>query len=153
MEFSQVEICDLEAEVKTLRKSEREHKTRIEELKTRIEDLEQQTNCQEDYSQRNNIRISGVKDLPNGEIWEQTATQFSALLQDKLQLTQIKVGRAHRVGPPGRSAPRTIAARFNHFCAHEAVMWNAGKLRVQEYTSTRTCAVLHRKLSRANYTF
>ncbi|MPC79356.1 hypothetical protein E2C01_073879 [Portunus trituberculatus] len=127
LEFSHAKISDLEAEAKTLRKSEQEHKTVIEALKTRVEDLEQRTNYQEDYSRRDNIRITGIKETPNGEIWEQTAELVSTLLKDKLQLPPMKLQRVHRVGLPGRSALRTIVARFEHFCDRETAMGNARK--------------------------
>ena len=39
LEFSQAEVSDLEAEVKALRKCEKEHEAVIEELKNRVEDL------------------------------------------------------------------------------------------------------------------
>ena len=91
--------------------------------------MEQRTNYQEDYSRRNNIRISGIRELPNGETWEQTAEQVSNLLKDKLQLPAMKLERANRVRQPGYLAPRTIVARFEHFGDREAAIRNARKLK------------------------
>lgn len=104
MNFFQAEISDLEAEVKALQKSDREHKTIIDSLKPRIEDLEQRSNYQEDYNRRNNIRISGMMESPNGETWEQTGEQVPTLFKEKLQLPPMKLERVHRVGQPGRLA-------------------------------------------------
>lgn len=131
LEFSQAEVGDLLCEIKALRKAERGYINEIETLKTRVEDLEQRTNYQEDYSRRNNLRISGIRELPNGETWEQTAEKVSALLKDKLKdkLKDMKLERAHRVGQPGHFAPRTIVARFKHFSDREAAMRNARKLK------------------------
>lgn len=129
LEFSQAEISDLKGEVKTLRKSETVNRSTIDELQTRVESSEQRMNYQEDYNRRNNIRISGLNESPNGETWEQTADLVSTLLGDKLQLPSVKLERAHRVGLSGSSAPRTVVARFEHFRDREAAMRNARKLK------------------------
>ena len=129
LEFTQAEVADLKGELKTLRKSDCEKQATIEDQKVRVEELVQRTNYQEDYSRRNNLRISGMKELLNGETWEQTARQVITLLQDKLQLPPINLERAHRVGPVGHSYPRTVIARFEKFGDREAVMRNARKLK------------------------
>ncbi|KAK3889169.1 hypothetical protein Pcinc_006743 [Petrolisthes cinctipes] len=129
LDFSHAETVDLKGEVKLLQQTKRENNTIIEGLKNRVEDVMQRMNNQEDYSRRNNIRISGFKESPNGETWEQTAEQVSTLIQDKLQLPSAKLEHARRVGPVTRLAPRTIVARFEHFGDREAVTRNSRKLK------------------------
>ena len=57
-EFTQAQVHDHNGELKLLRKSENEYKTKIEELKQRIQEQETRLNYQEDYCRRNNFRIS-----------------------------------------------------------------------------------------------
>ncbi|KAK4301226.1 hypothetical protein Pmani_026644 [Petrolisthes manimaculis] len=60
LEFTQAEVTDLKSEVKELQKSDSVKQTTINELQTHVKDIEQRTNYQEDYSRRNNLRISGI---------------------------------------------------------------------------------------------
>ena len=51
----------------------------INGLQARIVELERRLNYQEDYSRRNNLRITGLKEQ-GSETWEQTATAVLTLL-------------------------------------------------------------------------
>ena len=128
LEFSQAEASDLMGDVRTLRQSQKEKDNIIENLISRVHDLEERLNYQEDYSRRNNLRISGITETYR-ETWEQTATTVSALLCDKMELPPMKLERAHRVGPIGQSTSRTIVARFESYGDREAVIRNARKLK------------------------
>ena len=112
LEFTQTEVLEQKGEIKLLRKNENEYKTRIEELNQRIQEQETRLNYQEDYSRRNILRVSGVKEQSGDETLEQTASLVSTLLQDKLQLPALNLERAHRVGPVVPSRPRSIVMRF-----------------------------------------
>ncbi|KAK4318554.1 hypothetical protein Pmani_010464 [Petrolisthes manimaculis] len=129
LEFTQAEVTELKSEVKELRKSDSVKQTTINELQTHVNDIEQRTNYQEDYSRRNNLRISGMEELPSGETWEQTTKTVQTILEDKLQLPPTNLERAHRIGPGGHSQPRTIVVRFEKFGDREAVLRNARKLK------------------------
>lgn len=128
LEFSQHEVKDLQSEVKVLKSCDKDYKDTIESLKSRVMELEERQNYQEDYNRRNNIRITGIQEQP-GETWEETAQNVSKLLEEKLQLPQMKLERAHRTGPVMSSRPRTVIARFERFCDREAVVRNARKLK------------------------
>ena len=129
LEFSQAEIKDLKNEMKILRNSTNEKQVIIEELQSKVNALEHRINYQEDYSRRNNLRISGIQEQAGGETWEQTASKVSKLLEDKLQLPSVNLERAHRVGPSTTSHPRAIVVRFEKFSDREATMRNAKKLK------------------------
>lgn len=135
LEFTQREVDDLKSTVKIYEKEKLEANAKIEKLTDVIEsssfkmkELEERINYQDDYSRRNNIRISGVEEM-SGETWEQTATSVTSLLDDKLQLPGLALERAHRVGMRRGAEPRAIVARFTHFSDREAVMRNARKLK------------------------
>ena len=135
LEFTQSEVDELRHQVKQLERAEREYQERIksltEELKDkndRLKNLEERCNYQEDYSRRNNLQIVGIEES-EGETWEQTAVLVTKLLEEKLQLPNVEVERAHRVGNRTDHRQRPIIARFTRFCDREAVLRNAAKLR------------------------
>lgn len=128
LEFSQSEIVDLKNQVKVLQQSNTEKQKCIEGLRSTINELQQRVNYQEDYSRRNNIRITGLQEQ-RGETWEQTCNSVSKLLEETLQLPSLRLERAHRVGPINPSRPRTIVARFEKYGDREAVSRNARKLK------------------------
>lgn len=128
LEFSQAEIIDLKSEVKVLQESIKDSHITIVKMSDRIVELESRINYNEDYSRRNNLRITGIKEQP-GETWEQIASQVSRLLDDKLQLLEVRIERAHRVGAASASYPRTIVARFTKFSDRDAALRNAKKLK------------------------
>lgn len=136
LEFTQSEMEDLKSEVKQLKREKEENQATIKaltedsEISTKlVKDLEDRCNYQEDYNRRNNLQITGLDELPGGETWEQTAKQVSKLLEDKLQLPNIQIERAHRTGPQSSLRHRPVIARFQHYCDREAVLRNAAKLR------------------------
>ena len=93
LEFSQTEVRDLKSDNTVLRKSDMDKQVIIDGLQARIVELERRLNYQEDYSRRNNLRITGLKEQ-GSETWEQTATVVLTLLQDKLQLPDVKRTRS-----------------------------------------------------------
>lgn len=101
----------------------------IDTYNTKIKELEDRLNYQEDYSRRNNVRISGVEERGASETWEQTAAAVTSLLEEKIQLPGLVVERAHRVGMRRDDRPRHIVARFARYCDRDAVMRNSNKLR------------------------
>lgn len=141
LEFSQNEIDSLKSTIKTHEAENLASKKTIDKLTQQIKDMEDRMNYQEDYSRRNNIRISGVQELNSEQTWEQTAAVVTSLLQDKLQLPDLELERAHRVGQHRDGRPRPIVARFSRFCDREAVMRSARKLRgTNVYLNDDLCA-------------
>ena len=129
LEFFQAEIIDLKNQMKVLQQSNTEKQVEIDGLRTIVVELQQRVNYQEDYSRRNNVRITGLQEHQGGETWEQTSVNVSKLLKETLQLPSIKLERAHLVGPFNPSRPRTIVARFEKYGDSEAVSRNARKLK------------------------
>ena len=121
----------------SLVKQQSDNKQRlIEEISNKVDDLEvlvegnrfdskpvfERLDSLEDHSRRNNLRFSGVEELPN-ENWEQSAELVRKLVKDKLKIPEnLEVERAHRVGIRSSNRPRTIivevpgqAENFAHF--------------------------------------
>lgn len=135
LEFTQGEVGDLQQQVKRLENEKKKNEALIEKLTGDLQasdkvisELEERCNYQEDYSRRNNVRITGLQEL-QGETWEQTTVQVSKLLEEKLQLPKPELERAHRVGPRRHDQPRQVIARFIRYSDREAAIRNAAKLR------------------------
>lgn len=148
LQFSQGEIDDLKSTIKEHEKEKQVTKDKmvqqeaaINSLKSENESLEERCNFMEDYSRRNNIRITGVEEQSGSETWEQTAAKVLSVLDDKMQLPGLELERAHRVGQRRDARPRTIVARFSRYGDREAVMRNARKLRgTNIYINDDLCA-------------
>lgn len=135
LEFSQNEIDDLKHQLSHLKHGSDNDKQIISKLAQdqetyvkRIEDLQARCNYQEDYNRRNNLQFVGI-DEDMSETWEQSAQKVRQLLEEKLQLPNIQLERAHRVGQLVPNRQRPIIARFTRFCDREAVLRNLGRLR------------------------
>lgn len=122
LEFTQRELDDMKSEIKEYVKEKKDAKMRMDQLEERV-------NYQEDYNRRKNVRINGVEERDSSETWEQTAAVVTSMVKDKMQLGELSLERAHRVGPRNDARPRTIVARFSRFCDRDAVMRNARKLK------------------------
>lgn len=148
LQFSQREIDDLKSTIKQHEKEKQDTKVKMDQQadvinssKVEIESLEDRCNYMEDYSRRNNIRITGVEEQSGNETWEQTAAKVLSLLDDKMQLPDLELERAHRVGLRRDARPRTIVARFCRYSDREAVMRSARKLRgTNIYINDDLCA-------------
>ena len=91
LEFSQREIDELKNAIKEHVKENPANKKTIGTLthhidssQQQIKSMEERINIQDDYSRRNNVRISGVAESSSEETWKQTAVMVSSLLADKL---------------------------------------------------------------------
>ena len=136
LEFTQKEVDDLKSQAKDYAKERNETMARINHLHEEVEasnkknkELEDRINHQEDYSRRKNIRISGMEEMGGNETWEQTAAAVKTLLEDKMQLSDLVLERAHRVGLRREGKPRPIVARFLRYADRDAVMRNGKKLK------------------------
>lgn len=136
LEFTQKEVEDLKQQVKHQEREEHKNRETINKLTEilqvsgkQVQNLEERCNWQEDYSRRLNLQFVGIEESSGGETWEQTATRVSKLLENKLELPNIELERAHRVGRSIDHRTRPIIARFTRFRDRESVMRNVSKLR------------------------
>lgn len=128
LEFTQAEVQDLKQQVTRLESEKQEDKNIICTLRKSAETLEARANYMEDYSRRKNLHISGLEERP-GENWEQTTTKVTKLLEENLNLRNVELERAHRMGQPRDHHSRPVIVRFNKYSDREAVRRNAVKLR------------------------
>lgn len=135
LEFTQSEVDNLKGDVRKYKQDNVEYQVVISSLKeevkkgeNQIRELQEKANYQEDFTRRNNLQIIGLEEKV-GETWEQTTVQISQLLEQKLQLPNIQIEGAHRVGRRDDHRPRPVVAQFSRYADREAVLRNVTKLR------------------------
>ena len=111
-----------------LSKQKQKHKEDINELWKDNDQLCERLRDLEDRSRRDNLRIDGIAELEN-ETWEQTEEILHNLLKEKLELENISVERAHRVGNKGKDDKRTIVLKLASFKDKLKIISEARKLK------------------------
>ena len=111
-----------------LSKQKQKHKEDINELWKDNDQLCERLRDLEDRSRRDNLRIDGIAELEN-ETWEQTEEILHNLLKEKLELENISVERAHRVGNKGKNDKRTIVLKLASFKDKLKIISEARKLK------------------------
>jgi hypothetical protein len=97
-------------------------------LKEKIKFLIDKQRVLEDRSRRNNIRVFGICEGQN-ETWEETELQLTKLLNEKLNIKNVTIERAHRTGKASNKFPRAIVAKLLNFKDKENILQNAKKLK------------------------
>ena len=101
-------------------------------LKDRVTALEQNQDAADQYSRRNSLRVSGVKEVP-GENTDNIILDMARALGADLTLSEID--RSHRVGPKTStsgltsSRPRDIIVKFDTYRSRQKLYSNRTKAR------------------------
>ena len=111
-----------------LSKQKQKHKEDINELWKDNDQLCERLRDLEDRSRRDNLRIDGIAEVEN-ETWEQTEEILQNLFKEKLQLENISVERAHRVGNKEKNNKRTIVVKLASFKDKLKIISEARKLK------------------------
>ena len=75
-----------------------------------------------------NLRIDGLDEVEN-ETWEKTEEILQNLFDEKIQLQNLKVEKAHRLGNKEKSNNRTIVAKFSSFKDKQKILSETPKLK------------------------
>ena len=111
-------------------KNDKQHGNGIDELWQENEYLREKLRDIEDRSRRYNLRIDGLQEVEN-ETWEQTEKILKGMIQEKLEIQDVNIERAHRVGSTSNTSPRTVVAKFSSFKGKQLVLSAAKKLKGQ----------------------
>ena len=129
LEYSQQDIIDIKKELLECKKQISDNSTKMNENHQLSKSLQIKQAKMEDHSRKNNIRIEGI-DEAKQENWEQTLVKVQQLIDNKLELENIKVDFAHRINrKQNKSGPRPIIARFAHDSDKEKTLKNSWKLK------------------------
>lgn len=124
LEFTQSKLDDAQPVLSTIQQLRKENETiriQLKETKTRLDYLD-------DQSRRNNLRFSGVPELPN-ENWEQSQHKIQAILKNKMNVTYIAFDHFHRISKPNNYKPLDIFAKFARFSERDFIYQNRRKLK------------------------
>ena len=129
LEFSQTDIKDLQNEILHCKNQLSNNSVKIDEYAKLSDTMLIKQAHMEDFSRKKNIRVEGLVEI-NQETWEQTQVKVQKLIDEKLQIENIKVDYAHRVNRRhDRNSPRPIIARLTHDSDKERIMKNSWKLK------------------------
>ena len=115
---------------KKLNNDKQQHGNEIDELWQENEYLREKLRDIEDRCRRDNLRIDGLQEVEN-ETWEQTEKILKGMIQEKLEIQDVNIERAHRVGSTSNTSPRTVVAKFSSFKGKQLVLSAAKKLKGQ----------------------
>ena len=113
---------------KTLNNDKQQHGNEIDELWQENEYLSEKLRDIEDRCRRDNLRIDDLQEVEN-ETWEQTEKILKGMIQEKLEIQDVNIERAYRVGSTSNTSPRKVVAKFCSFKGKQLVLSAAKKLK------------------------
>ena len=122
-------IKDLRKEVGELRDLVKAKDNEIQDLKNRINELEDLSDCQEQYSRRNSLRISGISENDHEDIVQVSLDLFNEQLQLEPPVTITNIDRIHRTGEKVAGRTRPILVKFATYRERRRVIKARAKLR------------------------
>ena len=134
LEFSQSEIDKLKKDIINLKEEKQVNDAGISEIKSKqrecveaVQAAATRCNAIDDHLRRNNVMIDGLPE-DGAETSEITMLKVQDTLKEKMELPDVLLETAYRVGPRREDRPRTVLARFKRFTDREAAMRNTRKL-------------------------
>ena len=129
LEFSQKELKEIRSELRDRTNDVNNQKKLINNQEITINNLQQHLARLEDYSRRKNIRIDGIDENVN-ENWEQTQVKVQKMIDEKMNINDVKVEYAHRLkNNENQRGPRTIIAQLNRAVDKDIVLRNSHNLK------------------------
>ena len=130
-------LSELSEEINAHRHNNQE-KVDIGLLRDKLRDME-------DRSRRNNLRIDGIEDEKE-ETWEDTERKVLSILTNNLNLQNIRIERAHRMGPHNNDKKRTVIIKLLDYKDKVGILKNAKNLKntglyINEDFSNETMAI------------
>lgn len=123
-------ICErLIREVHELRDVIKERDVKIKDLEKEITSLKETVDQQEQYSRRNNLRITGIEENETEDVVKVTLDFINnKVVNESQQVTVDDIDRVHRVGRKQGTASRPILVRFATYRARQRVYANRLRL-------------------------
>ena len=88
---------------------------------------------------RNNIRIDAVK-KDRKETWKECESGVYSMLKERLDIKNLEIECAHRVGRKSENKPRAIVCRLLRFIDKQNILRKAKPLKRMIYLSTKITA-------------
>ena len=88
---------------------------------------------------RNNIKIDAVK-KDRKETWKECESGVYSMLKERLDIKNLEIECAHRVGRKSRNKPRAMVCRLLRFIDKQNILRKAKPLKRMIYLSTKITA-------------
>lgn len=123
-------ICErLIREVHELRDVIKERDVKINDLEKEVTSLKEMVDQQEQYSRRNNLRITGIEEKDNEDVVKLTLDFINnSVMEESQSISLEEIDRVHRVGRKQGTASRPILVRFATYRARRRVYVNRLRL-------------------------
>lgn len=115
------EIQSLQTCVESLTKQLKEKDTTISHLQDQINQLEQKCDTQEQYSRRNSLRLTGLKEHEHEDIGEVVIDIINNKMKVSPEIKVDDIDRIHRVGPKKTNHQRQVIVKFATYRARQRV--------------------------------
>lgn len=111
-------------EITALRVQLKEKDEVIQKLKTEVGTLQDQVDSMEQYSRRNNLRITGLKEKDNENAIQTTLEMFNDVMKVDPPVCEAEIDRVHRVGRPSGDPqnPRPMLVKFATYRSRSRVV-------------------------------
>lgn len=128
LEYSQEDIAAIRDTIKLQNVAEKTINKELSSVQERLQEIEGTIDYLENQSRRNNLIFDGI---PEGEreTWQDSEDKVLEVLEDSMDLNNITVERAHRVGRSNTHRGRSIVVKFLKFKDRETVLRNGKKLK------------------------
>ena len=126
----------LQREVKELRDIFLKKDARISTLEVQVNELHLKLDDQEQYSRRNNLRVTGVPENVNEDVGEKIVELCNAELNlGDVQVKPEHIDRVHRVGPRREGvSSRPILVKFATYRTRQLVYKKRSRLKLRNNT-------------------
>ena len=104
-------------------------------LSTKLEQVENDLDNMEQYARRNSIRISGITERDDENVYSDVIGLFKKELS--VEMHPNLIDRAHRLGAKGKGKDRNIIVKFTSYQARQKVFEARKKLRTHNEKSSK----------------
>ena len=129
------EIIGLRQTVDLFRKELQEKGKKIATLENRISVLENENDNLEQYSRRNSVRMTGLKEADTEDLYATVLEVVNSKAQLTPPLEPSDIDRVHRVGRKSEDKTRAVLIKFSTYRARKRVMERRSHLKKVESTS------------------
>ena len=118
------QLENLQAEIEALRKAVRARDEAMVNLKKEMVTLHTEHDELEQYTQRNSIRLTGLTEATNENVYDIVMTIFNEEMGVSPPISPQEIDRIHRVGKPDPTKKRSILIKFATYRSKKRVVTN-----------------------------
>ena len=136
LEVVQASNEELKRQVDNLNDTIKKKEDTIIELELSVKKIENKLDKHEQYSRRNSIRASGIKESENEDIGDCVLNLFNNRMKLKPPVTAEQIDRVHRTGPAKEGTTRAVLVKFATYRTRHHVYVNKKLLKPKSTPGT-----------------